>query len=92
MDSETKENQRKYFNYFYRLTLKFLLGVKFHLQIITSKAKILRACACASICSVSKEFRQEKKMKVKHHAQGAGFNSRQGQKMKHVVTLQKNMF
>ena len=70
MDSETKENQRKYFNYFYRLTLKFLLGVKFHLQIITSKAKILRACACASICSVSKEFRQEKKMKKKHHGQG----------------------
>ena len=31
-------------------------------------------------------------MKVKHHAQGADFNSRQGRKMKHVVTLEKNMF
>ena len=93
MDSETKENQRKYFNYFYRLTLKFLLGVKFHLQIITSKAKILRACACASICSVSKEFRQEKKMKTKHHARPRGvINSRQGQKVKHVETREKNMF
>ena len=51
---------------------------------------MIRACACACICSVSKEFRQEKKMKLKHHAQGADFNSRQGQKMKHVVTLEKN--
>ena len=32
----------------------------------------------------------EKKMTVKHHAQGVDYNSRQGQKMKHVVTLQKN--
>ena len=30
MDSETKKNHNKYFNYFYSLTLKFLLGVKFH--------------------------------------------------------------
>ena len=29
-------------------------------------------------------------MTVKHHAQGVDYNSRQGQKMKHVVTLQKN--
>ena len=91
MDSETKGNHRKSdFNYFYSLTLKFLLGIKFHLHIIISKAKITRACACACIFSVSKEFRHEKKMKVKHHAQGADFNPPQGQKMKHVVTLEKN--
>ena len=88
---KTKENHRKSdFNYFYSLTLKFLLGVKFHLHIIISKAKIIRACACACICSVSKECRHEKKMKVRHHAQGTDCNSRQGQKMKHVETLEKN--
>ena len=37
-------------------------------------------------------LREFLKMKVKHHAQGADFNSRQGQKIKHVVTLEKNMF
>ena len=40
VDSETKENHRKYFNCFYSLTLKFLRGVKFHFQIIIWKAKI----------------------------------------------------